>query len=64
MLARELLLDTHAHIGPLAALEDLTPELAEARVTGGPHSIAEIVAHMAFWQDWFAGRVFHSGCSA
>ena len=31
------------------------------RVAGAPHTIAEIVAHMAFWQTWFAGRCDGSG---
>ena len=26
------------------------------RISGTPHSVAEIVAHMAFWQDWFLDR--------
>ena len=56
MSARHLLIDTHAHIPPVSALEQLDVEDAERRLPGGPHSIAEIVAHMAFWQDWFIRR--------
>lgn len=56
MLARELLADTHAYIGPLAALDGLAPALADERPAGAPHSIAEIVAHMTFWLDWFCGQ--------
>lgn len=56
MLARDLLADTHGHIGPLPALEALDAALADQRPSGAPHSIAEIVAHMAFWQEWFCAR--------
>jgi uncharacterized damage-inducible protein DinB len=56
MLGRSLLVSPHAHIPVLAALEGLTPEDADARVAGAPHSIAEIVAHMSFWQEWFCRR--------
>src|SRR5262249_40287765 len=43
--------------GPAAVLEGLTPEHAHAKPHGLPHSIAEIVAHMKYWQDWFNGCV-------
>jgi uncharacterized damage-inducible protein DinB len=39
--------------GPAVVLEGLTPEQACAKPHGLPHSIAEIVAHMCFWQEWF-----------
>lgn len=61
MLARELLADTHAHIGPLAALEGLAPALADQKPAGAPHSVAEIVAHMAFWQEWFLSQCEGAG---
>ncbi len=32
------------------ALDDLRPEQAVTKLEGWPHSIAEIVAHMLFWQ--------------
>ena len=38
---------------PEVVLSGLTPEQAVARPTGAPHSIAEIVGHMCFWQDCF-----------
>lgn len=38
---------------PEAVLEGLTGEQATAKPAGAPHSIAEIVAHMCFWQDCF-----------
>lgn len=43
----------YAFLPPAALLEDLTAEHAHAKPSGLPHSIAEIVAHMAFWQEWF-----------
>ena len=56
MDARELLVDTIAHIRPEHAVEHLTPEDAERRVPGANHSIAEIVAHLNFWAGWFCDR--------
>ena len=56
MHARELLIDTYAHIPPGHALEQLAAADAERRPGGVPHSIADIVAHMSFWQDWFWRR--------
>lgn len=38
---------------PAAVLEGLTAEQALAKPHGLPHSIAELVAHMWYWQDWF-----------
>jgi uncharacterized damage-inducible protein DinB len=32
------------------ALDGLTPEQAVMKLEGSPHSIAEVVAHMLFWQ--------------
>jgi uncharacterized damage-inducible protein DinB len=56
MQARELLIDPIPHIPPARALEELSAEAAERRLPGAPHSIAEIVAHLAFWQEWFCDR--------
>ncbi len=53
---RELLIDTLVHIPPAKALEALNSNHAERRVAGASHSIAEIVAHMDFWQRWFCER--------
>jgi uncharacterized damage-inducible protein DinB len=57
MHARELLVETFVHIPPARALEGLTPADAERRVSGASHSIAEIVAHLIFWQSWFTQRL-------
>jgi hypothetical protein len=56
MSARELLLDTLAYMPPARILGDLAPDEASRRVAAATHSIAEIVAHAAFWQDWFLAR--------
>jgi uncharacterized damage-inducible protein DinB len=56
MDARSLLIDTLPFLNPRHTLDGLTPELADRRVPGAPHTIAEIVAHLTFWQHWFAGR--------
>ncbi len=56
MDARQLLVETHPHLPPAAMLAGLTADDATRHVAGLPHSIAEIVAHMAFWQEWFARR--------
>lgn len=39
--------------GPAVVLDGLSAEQALAKPNGLPHSIAEIVAHMCFWQEWF-----------
>jgi len=56
MRARDLLFDNHAHIPALSALDGLTVHHADVRIAHAPHSIAEIVMHLAFWQEWFCGR--------
>lgn len=38
---------------PAAVLEGLSEEQATAKPCGAPHSIAEIVAHMHYWQEYF-----------
>jgi uncharacterized damage-inducible protein DinB len=56
MHTRELLADPTAYLSPRLALDGLAPELADRSLPGAPHTIGEIVAHMAFWQAWFTGR--------
>ena len=58
---REHLSSSVAYLAPAKALEGLATEDAERRLSGAPHSIAEIVAHMAFWQDWFLARCLGHG---
>lgn len=61
MNERELLIDTTPFVPPARALEALEGDDAERRVAGSPHSIAELVAHMIFWQDWFGRRAQGTG---
>jgi uncharacterized damage-inducible protein DinB len=56
MHLHSLLRGAHAHLSPAAALEGLSGTDAASRPAGAPHSIAEIVAHMTFWQQWFLDR--------
>lgn len=56
MHPRELLTDTTPYLSARHALDGLTADLAERRIPGAPHTIAEIAAHLVFWQEWFAGR--------
>jgi uncharacterized damage-inducible protein DinB len=55
MSPRELLIETTPSIAPVRALEALSTEQADHR-QGSLHTIAEIVSHLAFWQDWFRSR--------
>jgi len=55
MSPRDLLIETTPSIAPARALEALATDQAESR-QGSLHTIAEIVAHLAFWQDWFRSR--------
>ena len=56
MNAHELLTEPIGFLAPARALEGLSPELADRRIDGASHSIAEIVAHLTFWQNWFIRR--------
>ena len=56
MHARDLLVNNHAHIPALPALDGLSRDDADRRIAAAPHSIAEIVSHLTFWQEWFCGR--------
>lgn len=56
MHLREFLTDTHAYMPPASALAGLEDEAANRRLPGTPHSVAEIVAHLNFWQNWFLKR--------
>ena len=41
------------HLEPAAILEGISADHAHAKPHGLPHSIADIVAHMCYWQEWF-----------
>jgi len=58
MNLHHLLKETYAFLPPEKTLADLTEQDAFHRVESGSvqHSIAEIVAHMEFWQSWFLRR--------
>ncbi len=45
------------YLSPAAILDGLTADHAHAKPHGLPHSIAEIVAHICYWQEWFNGCV-------
>ena len=52
-LAASVLAGEGVHLDPAAILDGLTNEQALAKPHGLPYSIAELVAHMCFWQEWF-----------
>jgi uncharacterized damage-inducible protein DinB len=56
MHVRELLIDTSGHTPPAQVIENLSAQEAMRRLNGASHSIAEIVAHMVFWQEWVRHR--------
>lgn len=56
MHTRELLIEPIAFLAPARTIEGLTPAQAERHVPGANHSIAQILAHVTFWQDWFCQR--------
>src|SRR5690606_13488977 len=56
VMLSELIRDTFAYIQPAATISDLGPDEAVTRVGEASHSVAELVAHLAFWQDWFLAR--------
>lgn len=56
MNPRELLIEPIAYMPPGRALEGLTSETAERCPHNAGHSVAEMVAHLTFWQRWFLQR--------
>jgi len=61
MNEHELLIETSPFMPPARALDALENADAERRPPSAPHSIAEVVAHMTFWQEWFGARAQGSG---
>lgn len=53
---RHLLVETYTHMPPAQIVEDIAEADAMRTVSETVHSIAEILAHMEFWQDWFLKR--------
>src|SRR4051794_8635441 len=56
MTPRELLTEPVIYLAPGPALDGLDAAIAHRRLPGAGHAIAEIVAHMTFWQEWFSQR--------
>ena len=56
MNLHEFLTSPVAYLAPGKALDGLSAAQAEQKSVGVEHSIAGIVAHLAFWQDWFYQR--------
>ena len=56
MSFNELLVSPFAYAPPAHLLEGLSDAEAVKKLDGTPHTVAEIVAHMAFWQEWFLDR--------
>jgi hypothetical protein len=54
---RDLLMSVLAgesvHLEPAAILDGLTDAQAHTKPHGLPYSIADVVAHICFWQEWF-----------
>src|SRR5262245_30867111 len=61
MNERDLLIETTPFMPPARILDGLSTEDAERRPAPSGHSIAEVVAHMAFWQEWFGRRAQGEG---
>ena len=45
-----------AYAVPIDHVREIVNPLPITELPHAPHTIAEIVAHVAFWQTWFAGR--------
>jgi uncharacterized damage-inducible protein DinB len=57
MSLAHLLTETYIHMPPAQILSDLAETHATAKHANAPHSIAEIVSHLDFWQTWFLNRI-------
>lgn len=53
MNLRHHLTEPLAYLAPASLVAGLDPSLAARRVPGAPHTIAELVAHVDYWQQWF-----------
>lgn len=52
-LLTSMLVGEGVHLDPAVIVDGLTNNQAMAKPAGLPYSIAEVVAHMCFWQEWF-----------
>ena len=53
----ELFRGKGAHVDPVACVEDLPTELAQRRIDGFPHCIADLVFHMNYWMNYELKRI-------
>jgi uncharacterized damage-inducible protein DinB len=56
MNLREFLVSPMGYLAPDKALDGLSAGEASHKVQGAAHTVAEIVAHLSYWQDWFYAR--------
>ena len=52
-LLTSVLAGESVHLEPARILDGLTDAQAHTKPHGLPYSIADVVAHMCFWQEWF-----------
>ena len=52
-LLTSLLAGEGVHLDPAAILDGLSDAQAHTKPHGLPYAIADLVAHMCFWQEWF-----------
>ena len=52
-LLTSVLAGENVHLDPASILDGLTDAEAHTKPHGLPYSIADLVAHMCFWQEWF-----------
>src|SRR6188474_3289291 len=52
-LLTSLLAGEGVHLDPARILDGLTDAQAHTKPGGLPYSIADVVAHICFWQEWF-----------
>ena len=48
----ELVRGKGAHADPIACVEDIGSDVAQRRIDGFPHSIADLVFHMNYWMSY------------
>jgi uncharacterized damage-inducible protein DinB len=61
MNLREFLTSPISYLAPDKVTDGLTSDQAAQRSADTGHSVAEIVAHLTFWQDWFYQRCMGRG---
>ena len=61
MNVRELLVEPTGFLVPASVLDGLSADDAERPASATMHSVAAVVAHMTFWQEWFVERCHGRG---